>query len=89
MTQTLVKLKRKYLIMIIVNTIPTQEVNKLTEDSFGVPLAPAKLTTKAGYADLVKKTDFDNKLETLDLLNLKIKFIKSKFKNFKKLFMEI
>ena len=75
--------------MIIVNTIPTQEFNKLTEDSFGVPLAPAKLTTKAGYADLVKKTDFDNKLETLDLLNLKIKFIKSKFKNFKKLFMEI
>ena len=89
MTQTLVKLKRKYLIMIIVNTIPTQEFNKLTEDSFGVPLAPAKLTTKAGYADLVKKTDFDNKLETLDLLNLKIKFIKSKFKNFKNLFMEI
>ena len=89
MTQTLVKLKRKYLIMIIVNTIPTQEFNKLTEDSFGVPLAPVKLTTKAGYADLVKKTDFDNKLETLDLLNLKIKFIKSKFKNFKKLFMEI
>ena len=75
--------------MIIVNTIPTQEFNKLTEDSFGVPLAPVKLTTKAGYADLVKKTDFDNKLETLDLLNLKIKFIKSKFKNFKKLFMEI
>ena len=89
MTQTLVKLKRKYLIMIIVNTIPTQEFNKLTEDSFGVPLAPVKLTTKAGYADLVKKTDFDNKLETLDLLNLKIKFIKSKFKNFKKLFLEI
>ena len=89
MTQTLVKLKRKYLIMIIVNTIPTQEFNKLTEDSFGVPLAPVKLTTKAGYADLVKKTDFDNKLETIDLLNLKIKFIKSKFKNFKKLFMEI
>ena len=89
MTQTLVKLKRKYLIMIIVNTIPTQEFNKLTEDSFGVPLAPVKLTTKAGYANLVKKTDFDNKLETLDLLNLKIKFIKSKFKNFKKLFLEI
>ena len=61
----------------------------MTEDSFGVPLAPAKLTTKADYADFVKKTDFDNKLETLDLLNLKIKFIKSKFKNFKKLFMEI
>ena len=54
-----------------------------------MPLAPAKLTTKADYADFVKKTDFDNKLETLDLLNLKIKSIKSKFKNFKKLFMEI
>ena len=42
--------------------INTQEFNELMTNSFIGRLAPAKLATKADFADFVKKTDFDNKL---------------------------
>ena len=41
--------------------ITTQEFNKLTAVDFAARLAKVKLATKADIADIVKKTDFDEK----------------------------
>ena len=52
------KLKRKLLIMIMINIL--LEINKLTS------LAQAILANKSHIANFVKKKDFDNKLENLN-----------------------
>ena len=55
MTQTLVKLKKKLLNMIIV-----------IYDKYVPKLAQANLASKNDIAAFVKKTDFDDKLKNLD-----------------------
>ena len=63
MTQILVKLKRKYLIMIITNILPLKNLIELTADHFTAKLKEAKLETKNDIADFVKEIDFDKKLK--------------------------
>ena len=46
--------------------IITQEFNKLTSETFEARLKQANLATKAETADFAKKTDFDNKLKSLN-----------------------
>ena len=55
--------------------ITTQEFSRLTVENFEVRLAQARLANKADIADFVKKTDFGDKLETL---NRKVTSIKTK-----------
>ena len=56
-TQNLVKLKRKLLIMITMNIPILQNL---------ISLAQANLPSKRDIANFVKKTDFDDKLKTLN-----------------------
>ena len=71
MTQKLVKLKRKLLIMIIVyyykrnitKCITTKEFNKLTAEKFAARLKQANLGTKPDNEDFVEKADFDDKFK--------------------------
>ena len=42
------------------------EFNKLTAENFAARLVEAKIATKADIADLIKKTDFDDKLKNLN-----------------------
>ena len=46
--------------------IATQEFNKLTWEKFAARLAQAKLASKSGIANFLKKTDFDDKLKHLN-----------------------
>ena len=46
--------------------ITAQEFNKLTSKHFAARLAKANLASKNDFAALVKKTDFDDKLENLN-----------------------
>ena len=46
--------------------ITTQEFNNLTAKKFAVRLKYANLATKADIADLIEKTDFDDKLKNLN-----------------------
>ena len=59
MTQKLVKLKRKLLIIVTINTllITTPEFNKLTAQN---------LASRLAQANLITKTDLDNKLINLN-----------------------
>ena len=66
MTQKLIKLKKKKLDHGRDKYITTQEFNKLTADNLSARLAQANLATKAGIANFVKETDFDNKLINLN-----------------------
>ena len=65
MTLKLGKLKRKYLIIIMINILLTQEFNKLMTDSFAARLKQANLATNADIDDSIEKTDFDDKLKNL------------------------
>ena len=61
------KLKRKYLTIIIINiSITIQEFNKLTSENFEAWLAQANLATKADIDDFVKQTHFNDKLKNLN-----------------------
>ena len=44
------------------NSITTPEFSKLTLENFAARLKQADLASKINVVDLVKKTDFDNKL---------------------------
>ena len=57
-TQKLVKLKKKYMIMIMVN-ITLHNFNKLWSDTFSASLKQVSLASKNDIADMLKKTDFD------------------------------
>ena len=61
-TQKSVKLKKKidhdYEIY-----ITTQQLNKLAKENFAARLKGAKIATKAHIVDLMRKTDFDDKLK--------------------------
>ena len=46
--------------------IATQEFNQLMADSFAARLAEAKLATVDDIVDLVKKTNFDNKIKNIN-----------------------
>ena len=46
--------------------LTTPEFNKLTAENFAARLAQANLATKNDIANLVNKTDFDDKLKTLN-----------------------
>ena len=46
--------------------ITTPEFNKLTSENFAARLKQANLASKSVIAALVKKTDFDDKLKTLN-----------------------
>ena len=56
-SQKLVKLKIKFLIIIMINTLPLLKFNNLTTKNFAARLAKANLITK---------TDFDTKLINLN-----------------------
>ena len=43
--------------------ITTQQLNKLTKENFTARLKEAKIATKAHIVDLMRKTDFDDKLK--------------------------
>ena len=60
------KLKRKYLTMIMINILQHKKFNKLTADIYAVILAQANLATKADIDYLVEKTDFVDKLKYLN-----------------------
>ena len=64
-TQKLIKLKRKLLIMIMVN-ITTQEFKKLTSENFAARLAQTNLTSKNDTSALVKRRGFDDKSQNLN-----------------------
>ena len=53
------KLKRKYLIIIMINML----LLKLMRENFAAKLKQAKLATKDDIADFAKKTNFDEKLK--------------------------
>ena len=61
MTQRSMKLKRKLLIITSDKYITTPEFNKLIRENFDARLA---------QADLVTKTDFDNKMSNLNRLTV-------------------
>ena len=63
------KLKRKYLIIIMINML----LLKLMRENFAAKLKQAKLATKDDIADFAKKTNFDEKLKkiTKELLEIK------------------
>ena len=58
-TQKLVKMKKKLLIMIMINILLLQN---LTAKHFAARLAQANVAGKNDIATLVKRTDFDDKL---------------------------
>ena len=53
--------------------ITTQEFNKLTLETFTARLAQAKLASQSDLANVVKKTDFNDKLKNLNKNLLQIK----------------
>ena len=59
--QILLKLKRKYLIIIISISIH----KNLRTENFVARLGKANLATKSDLYDLLKETDFDNKLNNI------------------------
>ena len=66
-TQKFMKLKRKLLIIIVINIwLRTQELNKLTLENFAARLAQANLASKNDIANFAKKTDLDDKLKNLN-----------------------
>ena len=80
-TQTLVKLKRKLLIIIMINILLLQNLISLLQKF----LKRANLASKSDVANFVKKTDFDNKLKDvtsnkneLNELSKKVKAISTK-----------
>ena len=44
--------------------ITTPEFNRLTSENFAASLAQANLASKNDIANVVKKTDFDDKMKT-------------------------
>ena len=60
--QKMVKLKIKYLIMIM-QYVTTQEFNKLTADYFTARLRQESVATKADINDFVGNTDYNYKLK--------------------------
>ena len=83
LTQKLMKLKRKLLIIIKYITAP--EFNKLTPKNLTARLKRANLASKNDIANYVNKTDFDNKLKDvtsnkneLNELSKKVKAISTK-----------
>ena len=66
-TQKFMKLKRKLLIIIVINIwLRTQELNKLTLENFAARLPQANLASKNDIANFAKKTDLDDKLKNLN-----------------------
>ena len=49
--------------------ITTQDINKLTSESFTARLKQKKLASKNGIANFVKETNFDGKLRNLNKKN--------------------
>ena len=73
MTQKLVKLKIKLLLIVImINISLIKDFNKLTSENFTVRLARGNLASKSDIANFVKKTGFDDKPKTKMLLQIKI-----------------
>ena len=56
-------MKRKYLIRILINTLIHKN---FTADQSKARLAQVNLATKADIDDFVEKTDFDDKLKSLN-----------------------
>ena len=54
-TQKLIKLKRKLLIIIMINTLLLKNFNKLTEDNFTARLAQPNLASKSDIVNFIKK----------------------------------
>ena len=60
------KLKRKLLIIIMINILPlknTQKFNKFTAENFAARLVRVNLASKSDISNFVKKRDFDDKLK--------------------------
>ena len=62
-TQKLVKLKQRLLIMVMINILL---LLKLTSENFAARLAQGNLATKSNIANFAKKTYFDDKLKKLN-----------------------
>ena len=76
------KPKTKLLTITIDKYIATQEFNKLTSESFTARLKQLNLSSKNNIANLVKETDFENKITSnknkLNKLLKKVKEISTK-----------
>ena len=69
--------KIKLLLIKIMINITTQELNKLTLENFTTRLAQANLETQSHIANLLKKTDFDNKLKNVTSNKHELRYQKS------------
>ena len=63
-TQKLIKLKKKITEYNHDKYITTPEFNRLTSENFAARLVQANLASKNDIANVVKKTDFDDKMKT-------------------------
>ena len=70
------KLKSKFLVMIMINILLLKNLNKLTADKFTARLVQAKLATKANIADLVKRHMIND--DKVKYLNRKVASNKTK-----------
>ena len=60
------KLKRKLLIMIMINILLLQNLINYQQNIFAARLAQANLTSKNDIAGLVKQTNFEKKLKNVN-----------------------
>ena len=73
-TQKLMKLKRKLLIMVIGTTILLLiNLKKLTSENVAARLAQANLASKDDITDFLKNTDFDDKLKNCNTRHIEVK----------------
>ena len=68
-TQRLIKIKTKLLIIIMINSLLLPNLIILQKSFFDLTLKRANLTCQSGIANFVNKTDFDNKLIRLNKKN--------------------
>ena len=64
-TQKLMKLKIKYLVIILTNILLHKNLIIFTADNFAARLARLNLATKNNIADFVKEADFDYTLKNI------------------------